>query len=47
MGTVVLEIVIGGVLVAASLSAINDLLYGAPHLEPPMQERLPDAGHRI
>ena len=47
MFTVVLEIVIGGVLVAASLSVINDLLYRAPHLEPPMQERPPDAGRHI
>ena len=47
MVTVVFEIVIGGVLAAASLSAIHDLLYGAPHLEAPMQERPPDARRHI
>jgi hypothetical protein len=44
MVTAALEIIIGSILVAASLSVIHDLLYERPHLEPPLQERLPDAG---
>ena len=47
MVTVVLEIVIGGVLAAASLSVLGDLLDGAPHLDPPMQERLPGTERHI